>query len=440
MNPARGASLTLITASNPRWIYQLANFNAKGPRDDASSPAVIDLVGDDGEATAPSASTASAAAAAAAPPRRRRRGPEAAREIAAAENVEDFGRVHVISRDAARPLAPLAWSARRDWLDARAVKSCRQVCAPTTPGALVVADERFIGGSSVPASTLLRAEDVGYATMHLHPDAALVRRARSGSLPPNLTPAAKRDAIVFLSGSNRTQSTSHADDTNSLLVVVGGAKRVKYVPRGHAVYGSPDALRRETAVDPFAVHAPNWLEVALLAGDALYLPRHVLHCVQSTPHTVAVSVDIAGTEYGAPKRYERDGYGDRNLKKRPHARTPPPAKAKRPRAPSPPRSTEPAAIAPAAAGASPTVRRSPRTATGFVCGNCGISRELLYIRAAADANMHPLPLRCSTCFDARYPRAEKRDGITALDWHRSQIAVESGEEYDDQVDDLATAL
>jgi hypothetical protein len=100
---------------------------------------------------------------------------------------------------------------------------------------------------------------------------------------------------IFWNPGMQTCSSTHWDDTDSLLCLLQGQKTVEMAPK-HAITETwgDDA---EGKGGRFSKQTPNHHTVTLGPGDSLFLPKEVWHRVTSTPNSLAISLGVATQFY-----------------------------------------------------------------------------------------------------------------------------------------------
>jgi hypothetical protein len=113
---------------------------------------------------------------------------------------------------------------------------------------------------------------------------------------------------IFWNPGMQSCSSTHWDDTDSLLCLLQGQKKVEMAPN--------DAITETWADDAegkgarFSKQIPNHHTVTLGPGDSLFLPKGVWHRVTSTPNSLAISLGVATQFYlqNAAEHKENDGW------------------------------------------------------------------------------------------------------------------------------------
>ncbi len=104
--------------------------------------------------------------------------------------------------------------------------------------------------------------------------------------------------IVFYNGEQST-CTTHFDRDNSILYILSGQKEVllaskadmKNMKGSEKIWGPGDGIYQH--ITPFQTDdKTDWQNVILNAGDALYLPKQVVHSIQSKADTLALSFQV----------------------------------------------------------------------------------------------------------------------------------------------------
>ena len=145
--------------------------------------------------------------------------------------------------------------------------------------------------------------------MHLvHSDHRVDTRAMLVSVGLNMlntNPTAHHPLQSFIThGTTVATTPTHRDENNAILVQLRGSKEILIHPPALALPGCParvfgDAAAtnnlRWLAFDPFQlhrIHSSLWVNVVLVPGDVVVVPRLWWHAVRSTPGSVAISVPI----------------------------------------------------------------------------------------------------------------------------------------------------
>jgi len=96
---------------------------------------------------------------------------------------------------------------------------------------------------------------------------------------------------IFWNPGMQSCSSTHWDDTDSLLCLLQGQKKVEMAPNDAITETWGDDAEGKGA--RFSKHIPSTHTVTLGPGDSLFLPRGVWHRVTSTPNSIAISLGVA---------------------------------------------------------------------------------------------------------------------------------------------------
>ena len=109
--------------------------------------------------------------------------------------------------------------------------------------------------------------------------------------------------IIFFSQASENVCPTHFDRDNSVLLMLNGQKKVFVAPSKiiHKHYSNLYMLTNYSGmhdlIKPFEEskkerQMKGWVEIDLIAGDCLYLPKHVVHSIKSASDTLAVSFQV----------------------------------------------------------------------------------------------------------------------------------------------------
>ena len=118
----------------------------------------------------------------------------------------------------------------------------------------------------------------------------------AGVLPGGLREKFQGDFFqIFWNPGMQACSSTHWDDTDSLLCLLQGQKKVEMAPNDAITETWGDDAEGKGA--RFSKQVPNHHTVTLGPGDSLFLPKGVWHRVTSTPNSLAISLGVATQFY-----------------------------------------------------------------------------------------------------------------------------------------------
>ena len=138
----------------------------------------------------------------------------------------------------------------------------------------------------------------GYVKVYYGGKAAMRMQTRgSARLPSNLRLRGHKRALMFFVSVSDSNSTTHYDDTPSVLYCLCGERTVWLAPpeaKHKLGLRARPRYPRFLEYDPSACEAPDsvWKCVVLHAGQGVFIPRGWWHTVRATAGSLAISLEV----------------------------------------------------------------------------------------------------------------------------------------------------